>query len=133
MKTLNVDVTNTKPVIDSISPSSVGAGTDSFTLTVLGHDFIPGAQVLFVATPLRITFFSGTEIHAIITSDLIRTAGTSAINVVNPGGVQSDAGTNLTVTAAVYLIQDIAPKEVFRHGPTVDVEIFGNNIPPTRA
>jgi len=64
---------------------------------------------------------------------LIRTAGTSAINVVNPGGVQSDAGTNLTVTAAVYLIQDIAPKEVFRHGPTVDVEIFGNNIPTDKS
>jgi len=126
--TLNVDVTNTKPTITSISPDTVGAGTDNFTLTINGTDFVAGAQVLFVATSLKITFFSTTQIQVIVTSDLIRTAGSFGITVENPGGVASDP-VNLTVTAPVYLIQNIAPTEVFQNGPTVDVVIFGNNIP----
>ena len=127
--TLNVDVTNTKPVITSISPDTVSAGIDDFTLTINGTDFVPSAQVLFVNTALQITFFSTTQIKAIVPSSLIRNAGTFAITVQNPGGVRSDAGTNLTVTSPVYLIQNMAPTEVFQNGPTVDLVVFGDNIP----
>ena len=133
MQTLNVDVGTIKPIITSISPTTVGAGSDAFELTILGSNFVAGAQVFLVADSLPITFFSSTEIHVTVPALDIRTAGALVVNVTNPGNLSADNPPSLTVTAPVYLIQNIAPTEIFQGGPTVDVVIFGDNIPTDKS
>lgn len=129
MQTLNVGVTNTTPVITSITPSTVSAGIDDFIMTIVGHDFVPGAQVTVGATTVGIISFSDTLLRVVVPTNAIRTAGNLPVIVTNPGNVASTDGTQLVVTAPVYLIQSISPQEVIQGGPTVEVEIFGDNIP----
>lgn len=59
--TSDVTVWNPTPVISSISPASLAG---SFTLTVVGSQFVNGAQVLFGSTALTTTFVSSTRLIA---------------------------------------------------------------------
>jgi hypothetical protein len=91
-----VTLLNPTPVLTGISPSSVGTG--SFTLTVTGSKFVSGAQVLFGTTPLQTTFVSATQLTA---TGSVSSAGTYAISVSNPApGSSSSSSVNLQVTGS---------------------------------
>jgi hypothetical protein len=93
------------PSISSISPSSVLAGSSSFTLTVTGSNFNSTATVNFALNngtpiPLTTTFVSPGVLTAIVPSTLLATSGTATISVsqlVN-GSPQSSNGATFTIT-----------------------------------
>jgi hypothetical protein len=91
-----VTLWNPIPVIASVSPMSVSAG--SLSITVTGSNFINGAQVQLAGVALTTTFTSGTQLTA---TGAEATAGMYAITVVNPNPGSSASGAiDLQVTSA---------------------------------
>jgi len=88
------------PIISSISPSSVIAGSPAFTLTVTGTGFqrlavgagyLSTSQVRWNGVALATGYLSTTERVATIDASLVASAGTATVDVVNPGPVVSNS------------------------------------------
>src|SRR5262249_20209124 len=94
----------TKPRVSSIRPSGVRAASGSFSLTILGTDFLPGAGVLFGARPLAAVVKSDTELVAEIGGDLILEPGSVEVQVRNPRGELSSEERFLVVGDAPKVI-----------------------------
>jgi CSLREA domain-containing protein len=73
------------PIIDDISPSSVEAGSPSFTLIVTGTNFVSGATVHWNGAERPTTFVSDSQLTAAIAATDVLTAGTAIVAVSNPG------------------------------------------------
>jgi hypothetical protein len=79
------------PVITSLTPSSVDAGSAAFTLTVNGSGYVAGASILWGSTQLTTTFASATRLTAPVTATMIATPGAVSVTVSLPGGTASNA------------------------------------------
>jgi hypothetical protein len=96
---------NPTPTITQLSRLSVVAGSLSFSLTVSGTGFAPGATVQVDGMSRVTTFDSATSLRAVILSSDVTTEGTTrTITVVNPSacssGVCTSNGATLNVTAS---------------------------------
>jgi hypothetical protein len=82
---------NPAPVLRSLSPGSVVAGSPGFTLTVTGSAFLPVSVVEWNGAARATSFVSAAELRATITAADIASAGTSVVTVFNPapGGGRS--------------------------------------------
>ena len=89
---------NPAPSISAISPSSVTAGGEAFTLTVSGSNFVPASIVHWNSTSRATTYVTATQLTASISAADIATAGTLPITVVNPA---PGGGTSAGITLAV--------------------------------
>jgi hypothetical protein len=74
----------TVPLITSLSPPSIAATSPSFTLTVTGTSFAPGAVVQWNGSPRSTTWVGATQLTATITAADVASAGTATITVANP-------------------------------------------------
>lgn len=93
--------TNPIPVLSTLSPSSVVAGSASFTLSLSGSSFVSGAIVNWNGTALPTTFVSTTSLTASVSSSLLTTAGTATVNVLNPApGGGTSGNLSFTITSA---------------------------------
>jgi hypothetical protein len=102
------------PTVSSISPSSVIAGSPTFTLTVTGTGFQRVAadsgysstsQVRWGGVALATGYLSATERVATIDASLVASAGTATVDVVNPGPVLSNA-VEFTILAGLGITTD---------------------------
>lgn len=93
---------NPIPSITSLSPSSITAGGTSFTLTVNGTNFVPGAVAQWKGGNRTTTFMSSTRLAVTIPGADIASPGTAEVVVVNlsPGGGISNAATFTTIGGA---------------------------------
>src|SRR5262249_35915885 len=73
------------PVISSLSPGTVLAGSGAFTLTITGGTFQAGAVVSFGSAVLFPTSVSSTQITVTVPGYLITAAGSVPVTVTNPG------------------------------------------------
>jgi len=78
------------PSLVLLSPASALAGAPSFTLTVGGANFLPGAQIFWGGSALSTTFLSPTQLTAPVPSSLIAAPGAVNVTVQNPGGAASN-------------------------------------------
>ena len=78
--------------ITSLQPTSVTAGSQAFTLTVMGEGLKKKSKVQWNGATLETTRLSSNELTAIVPADLIATAGAAQITV-NRKGVLSNAVT----------------------------------------
>src|SRR5579859_8008120 len=72
------------PTISSITPSTVAAGSATFTLTVNGTNFISGTQILWDGAALTTTVVSNSQLTAQVTAAQIANPGTVSIRVMKP-------------------------------------------------
>ncbi|HEY3137313.1 MAG TPA: lamin tail domain-containing protein, partial [Blastocatellia bacterium] len=79
------------PVITSISPNGVIAGSSFATMTVNGMNFLGGAQLRVDGVPVFTALFSSELIEAQIPESVTATPGTRSITVQNPGGAVSNS------------------------------------------
>jgi uncharacterized protein (DUF1800 family) len=84
---------NPVPVVSAISPSTVGVG--ALTITVSGSRFVSGAQVMFGTTALTTTFVSASQLTATGTATAAQ-VGNVTVTVVNP-----DPGTIVSATSKI--------------------------------
>ena len=110
---------NPLPLITSISPGMVIAGSAAFTLTVNGSNFVPGSVVRFNGVD-RGASAGSTQLTAVIPATDIATPGTATITVVNPtpGGGSSNplmltiAGPVVSASAASFQVGLLAPEAI---------------------
>jgi hypothetical protein len=76
---------NPVPTIEALSPNSSTLGGESFTLSVVGSNFIPGSTVQWNASSLHTTVVSDTLVTAYIPASFLSMPGPDAVTVVNPG------------------------------------------------
>ena len=69
--------------ITSISPQVLVEGSEAFTLTVRGNDFVSSSIIQFEDTRLRTEMVSSTELRATVPANLVRKVGTSLVRVVH--------------------------------------------------
>ena len=85
--------TTSDPVIASISPEGVIAGSGDVTIVVIGMNFHGGAEVRVDGTPSFTALFSATELDAVIPTSVTNTSDTHAVTVRNPNGAVSNSVT----------------------------------------
>jgi hypothetical protein len=98
----------TPPSITELGPSTVIAGSPTFTLTVYGTDFLNGATVLWNGSPLSTVYENPLGLYAFVPANLIASPGTASITVRNPDSTISNAATltiggSLTITSPPQL------------------------------
>jgi hypothetical protein len=88
---------NPVPALSTLSPSSAAAGSAALTLNLTGTNFINGSVVNWNGTAIPTTFVSSSSLTASVASALLATAGTAAVNVLNPAPGGGTSG-SLTFT-----------------------------------
>lgn len=77
------------PVINSVTPNTVAAGSAAISISVFGDEFLPGAVVRFQGND-KVTQIIGTdELFVQIPAADLTTAGTFQISVKNPDNAVS--------------------------------------------
>lgn len=81
------------PVLSSISPSTITAGSSSFTLTATGTSFMNNSTINWNGSALSTTYVNSTSLTATIPAANVATAGTASVTVNTPNGGTSAAFT----------------------------------------
>jgi len=122
------------PVMSSISPSFVQAGSSEFTLTVTGTGFNSASTVNLNGTALSTSYESSTELTATVNADQVTKYGWAAITVTNPspGGGTSQV-TSLTIYGVVNvtansILFDPFSQQIYATIPSASTTVPGNSI-----
>ncbi len=89
------------PVISSLSPSSVAAGTPSFSFDVIGTGFVTSSVINFNGSPLQSFYIGPTAVGTGVPVALISAPGTASITVTSPGNGLAGGGTSNAVTLTI--------------------------------
>jgi uncharacterized protein (TIGR03437 family) len=119
-------------VLNSISPTSVPAGSAAFTLTANGSNFVSTSKVRWNGQDLVTAFTSSTVLTAQVPAELVASAGTAQVTVFTPtpGGGTSAART-FTITQGnnpTPSITAISPPAVPAGSPGFTLMITGTNF-----
>ena len=98
------------PIITSLNPNAVAAGTTAFTLTVNGSNFAPDSVVQWNGASRGTTFISPTQLNVSILASDVAIPAVVNITVVNSGNLVSNTVaftvSNETPTTTNISIQD---------------------------
>jgi len=114
------------PVIRSISPSAVLAGSPTFTMSVFGSGFTFGSEIMVGGMPRQTAVINATELQVLIKAEDVATAGAVSIVVIGPANgslpravsnsvslqVVSNTGGLTSVSAASFKGDAIAPESI---------------------
>jgi WD40-like Beta Propeller Repeat len=124
------------PVITSISPTSVLAGSGNFELFISGTDFVGSSTVAVNGDDRGAIVLNPTSIQVQITGADVASAGTLQIAVVNPVGTEEGPGgvsapVSLTVNDPVPTLSSLTPAN-FAAGTTANtsLEVNGSSFVP---
>jgi hypothetical protein len=81
--------TGAAPVLTSLSPSSIAAGSAAFTLTANGSGFTSTSVVRWNGADRATTFVSASQLRASIAAADVATAGTASVTVFAAGAATS--------------------------------------------
>jgi hypothetical protein len=115
------------PVILSLDPKSVIAGSSSFTLTVNGANFVGGAVVRVNGSSVLTNFVSASQLTAVIPFAFLANAASLSITATNPGSLASSAVT-LPVLPNNPQITSLDPPSVPIGTQPVTVRVIGSNF-----
>ncbi len=114
------------PVIDSLNPPIIPAGSLGYTLTVTGANFTPGSVVewrssLTGNTNLNTTYVSATKLTAVVPANLIQAHDLPVIRVSLPGGAFVEAD----YIVQYPIISDVTPPFVTAGHPAFTLTVTG--------
>ena len=117
------------PTVTSLSPSSVVAGAEAFTLTVNGTNYQPGSLASVVkwnSTALTTTYVSSTQLTAAVPTSLLRGPGTVNVAIVTAGGTSSSLP--FTINPAQPVISSLAPSSLHAGYGAFLLTVTGSNF-----
>lgn len=114
------------PSISNLSPASIQAGSNSFTLAVDGANFSNQTVVRWNGSERPTTFASPSHLTATISAADIATVGSANITVSGPGGTSNTATFAITPTPPAIGALSPANAEVGANGFSLNV--FGSNF-----
>ncbi len=80
------DPESPRPMLSSLSPTSVPAGSPGVTIVLTGAGFASGAQILWNGQARPAQWISGSELRLTLAASQLQNEGTVQIAVRNPGG-----------------------------------------------
>src|SRR5260221_92800 len=92
-------IVNPAPAIQSISPMTAAAGTNGFTLTITGSNFLSSSVVAWSGATKQATLVSSSQLTVSISAGDLGTSGTAPITVSNPAPGGGQASTSFTISA----------------------------------
>jgi hypothetical protein len=116
------------PTLTSISPSTVAAGSDGFTLTATGTNFTSGTQILWdgIAQPTKVV--SNTQLTIDVSADQIASPGTITIRVMKSDTTTSGTK-SLTITGGggtpTFSLTSISPSTIAAGSPDFSLAATG--------
>ena len=121
-----------KPVLKSMSPTTIQAGNPVFTLTVVGSKFSPGSVVEWNGTALQTIFIDVNHMTTQIPAVLVQSPGSSTVVVftTSPGGGTSSSLT-FVITPAPSNVPHIAsasPSTVLAGSQLPNITLSGTNF-----
>ena len=120
---------NPAPSIGSLEPSSIGAGSGGFTLTVNGSNFISGSVVRWNGADRSTSFGSSNRLTASIPASDIAAGGSAVVTVVNPGpGGGSSNEAVFTINNPAPELASINPTSAAAGGPAFTLTVNGSNF-----
>lgn len=124
---------NPSPSIISLNPASVNAGSNNFTITVNGNNFISASQIQWNGTPLSTVYVNSGQLTATINSALVTNSGTANISVFNPApGGGTSPSTVFTITAVgnnpIPSLISISPNAVTAGSGSFTITASGTNF-----
>ncbi len=90
--------------ITSLSPNSASAGGSSFTLTVNGSGFLPGAAELWNGSALVTTVVSATQLTAGVPAALIASQGSASVTVLGTGAISNALTFTINAPASLTIV-----------------------------
>lgn len=119
------------PILRSITPTSVTAGSSGQTITLTGTNFFSDSQVTVNGANRTTTFISATQLSVQLSSSDVAQAGQLALNVANSeGGGWTSNTINLNVTATVPTLSSISPASVLAGSAAFTLTLNGGNFVP---
>jgi len=104
-----VNVQNPVPILNSLTPNEVPAGSNAISIDLLGSNFIQNAVVYWNGKPLNSQFINGNKLQITVATGELVSAGSRTVVVANPdptSGVSNPQFFLITQTK-VYLPQVI--------------------------
>ncbi len=126
---------NPVPAVSGVQPATMTAGSNGFTLTVTGSNFISNSVVRWNGAAKSTTYSNSTSLQASITAADVASAGSIQVTVYNPapGGGVSNA-MSFTVTATnnpVPSISSISPTSVSVGAAAFTLTVRGSGFSST--
>jgi uncharacterized repeat protein (TIGR01451 family) len=132
--TVTGSVYNPAPVVTSISPAFVQAGSGAFMLTVNGSGFATNSTVQANSTALPTTFVSPSQLTAAVDAKTIATLGWVWINVTSPSpGGGTSSSQPLTAYQVISLDVnglsfDPYTRKLYASVPSTATQVVGNSL-----
>jgi Bacterial pre-peptidase C-terminal domain len=130
---ISFSVVNPVPVLQSISPTSILAGSSSFTLTVNGSSFVQcpslASEVMWNGISLATTYVNGSQLTAIVPMSYIVNGGKASVTVFNPGpGGGTSSPVQFTVNNPVPVLNSISPTSTTVGGAGFTLTLNGSSF-----
>ncbi len=122
-------VSNSGPVISSLTPSSIGAGSAGFTLSVKGSGFVSTSKVRWNGADIATKFASTTELTGTVVAAAISQPGTASVTVytAGPGGGTSSPKT-FTIGSPVAITTGLSPNTALAGGAGFTLTVNGSRF-----
>ena len=122
-------VSNSGPVISSLAPSSIGAGSAGFSLSVKGSGFVSTSKVRWNGAEIATKFASATELTATVVATAISQPGTASVTVytAGPGGGTSSPQT-FTIGSPVAITTGLSPNTALAGGAGFTLTVNGSRF-----
>jgi hypothetical protein len=125
-------INSSLPTITSMSPTSALNSSASFTLTVNGSNFLPGAGATVVrwnGTVLTTTYISSTQVTAFVPVNLIPYSGTLWVVMISSNGMSSHL--IFTINPAQPVISGLDPESASSGTGAFTLTVDGNYFDST--
>jgi hypothetical protein len=131
-------VSSPSPILSSIAPVSIAAGSGPTSLLVGGSNFVTSSIVNFNGTALATSYLGPTQLSVVLTPDELVAPGTVSITVNNPPNGISGAGgisgaLTLTITPSSPqqpVASGISPTGAVAGGPGFTLTVNGSGFVP---
>ena len=125
-------VENPVPLLNSLNPAGILAGSPALDVTLSGSNFVASSQVTLDGANINTTFLSGAQLRATIPAANMLSGGTLQLRVVNaaPGGGTS-APAPFTVANPSPTITSIDPGTIDVGSDLTPVIVTGTGFVPT--
>jgi len=122
-------VSNSGPVISSLTPSSIGAGSAGFTLSVKGSGFVSTSKVRWNGADIATKFASTTELTGTVVAAAIPQPGTASVTVytAGPGGGTSTPA-RFTIGSPVAITTGLSPNTALAGGAGFTLTVNGSRF-----
>jgi uncharacterized protein (TIGR03437 family) len=113
------------PELDSVTPSSIPAGSAAFTVTVTGRGFPSNSLIQWNSVPLPTTFVSSTQLAATVAASQVLAPARVMLTISYPG-IPTSNGIVFNVSAPS--ITTVSPSTAVAGGPGFTLTVTGSNF-----